>query len=263
VSSISGAIKKRYWEWLQNISVTPGSLAWCHSTDAFALRNIIELGYLEPQMCPVFKEKLLYFFYGRPAYRSIAAVNIGCAAREPVVIVFAQSLATQGIRIYPFDSGAYADNRYDKWMHKKMPLESFELPANSLAPERHVAAFFTSNNAYMNVIAKMPDPLPAGELEVDCLGRFLIDVVDMPADDRRCAVELQVRDVVPFNESVVLAIIIPTSLADAPFLKDFQARTASKIELITYPSNPMKQARDFQVLLEDRVSTLHRKWGSL
>lgn len=258
----SGVTPARYWNWLSKVDPKRQVLAWCHSTDAFVLRDIMQTGNFVPQTCPVFGEDLLYFFYGRPAYRSTEENAIGCAAREPVVLIMAPTLADRGVRLYPFDSGAFQAGRYDKWMHKKMSLKSFELPPNLRAPERHVTAFFDSNEAYLSALAIRPTPMPAGELEVDCLANFLTEPVNSPADDRRCAVELLIGESIAVDETSIYAIIMPFPLTDADYVKDFAARHKN-IEIMTYSSNTMKKANEFQALLEERVTGIYQRRGML
>jgi hypothetical protein len=124
----------RLWKWLEQITPSCSSLSWCHSTDAFALRNILESGMFVPRLCPVFKKDLLYFFYGRPAYRKSTGESIGIPARAPVVFVLAPDLVDMGVRVFPFDTGAYAAGRYGRWIHESMVMEDFEMPCRDEAP---------------------------------------------------------------------------------------------------------------------------------
>lgn len=65
--SVGGA--SPLWKWLSTVDPVAKRLAWCHTTDAFRLRKIIAEGAFSPSHCDVFDEDLLYFFYGRPAFR--------------------------------------------------------------------------------------------------------------------------------------------------------------------------------------------------
>lgn len=262
-ASSSPLIKPRYWQWLQGVSPETLSLPWCHSTDAYALREILEAGMLAPQLCPVFGEELVYLFYGRPAYRRTEPTALAIGARNPVALIFAPGVAGKGFRLFPFDSGAFRDGLYTKWMHRNMKLEAFQLPPNLQAPERHVSALFKSNEAYMTVTAPAIDPMPPGEHEVECLSNFLRDRVAQPADDRRCALELQTREAIPLTDQHLLAIVIPHAMADAPYVREFQLRTADKVEILTYRSSPLKAAGELQGLLEDRVLEFCRERGML
>jgi hypothetical protein len=218
---------------------------------------------LVPQLCPVFGEDLVYLFYGRPAYRRTEAAALAIGARDPVALIFAPDVARKGVRLFPFDSGAFDEGLYAKWMHRHMQLGSFMLPPNLQAAERQVTAFFQSNEAYMTAVARPIMPMPPGEHEVDCLSNFLCDRTALPADDRRCAIELQTREPISVTDTNLLAMVMSVAMKDAPYVQEFQKRTGNKVEIITYSSNPLKPASDMQGLLEDRVIEFCRKGGML
>jgi hypothetical protein len=71
-------------------------MAWCHTTDTYALRSMIETGLLTPKLCDVFGEHLSCLFYGRPAFRRVSDSIVDTSGRAPVVIVFDPVLATHG-----------------------------------------------------------------------------------------------------------------------------------------------------------------------
>jgi hypothetical protein len=59
-------------------SQTPiaGLLPLVHITRAYAFDTILDGDTLEPKPCDIFNEKLIYLFYGRPAYRAKCAIGI-------------------------------------------------------------------------------------------------------------------------------------------------------------------------------------------
>src|ERR1700733_9805164 len=97
----------RFWVWLRTISPYPKALAWCHTTDAFALREIILNGSFRPTRCGVFEEDLFYCFYGRPAYRFTDVASLQVTSKAPVVVLLAPEIVNNGKRMFPFDTGAF------------------------------------------------------------------------------------------------------------------------------------------------------------
>jgi hypothetical protein len=258
VHSSSGS---RFWTWLKDVEPFPKTLAWCHTTDAYALRDIISAGEFCPEPCAVFSEDLIYFFYGRPAYRKQSDSSFHVSGRAPVIVVLEPSLVTLGKRMFPFDTGAFASNRYSTWMHASMRLVDFGLDCPSDAPQRHVTSFFGTNEKYLRQQAKIPEVAYKGEFEVECLVALLTDRNIKLADDRRTALELQTDQVVPFAHPTVRGLVVPDELLDAPFLKNFLSSTGSRIDVRPYSLSPLKLSTDYQALLEERAADLQEHWG--
>jgi hypothetical protein len=237
-------------------------LLWCHTTDAFRLKGAIASGKLILSKCQVFNEDLLYFFYGRPAFRRAEDDQLRLSARAPVVMVFHADLVVHGRRLYPFDSGAFHAKRYQKWMHEGMCLSDFELEAEAAAPRRHVSAFFGNSRNYLRLRARRPQVPFAGEFEVESLVALLEDPESVSADDRRLALEMQLAEEVPFDASSVCAILAPDELLEAPWLNDFLALNTS-IEVVPYELELQRRAGHYQALLEQIVRELQARRGVL
>lgn len=254
--------RSRFWTWLRSVAPFPKSLAWCHTTDAFVLRSIIDTGSFYPKPCPVFGEELLYFFYGRPAYRSGDDAALYLTCRAPVVIMLSPELVLEGKRMFPFDTGAFSAKRYATWMHESMRLSDFELECPSDAPQRHVTSFFGSNVDYLRLRARVPTVNCTGEFEAESMIALLTDRNIGAADDRRTALELQTDKPIALTHPIVRGLIVPDELLKAPFLRDFTTRpTSSKIEVHTYPLAHLKPAKEYQVLLEERAIEFQERWG--
>lgn len=238
------------WKWLQNFEPELKSLSWCHTTDAYRLMSIIKKGKLSPQICPVFHESLAYFFYGRPAYRRNDNQQIRLTSKAPVIIVLRPEIIEIGSRIFPFDSGAFPD-RYAQWLHPDMRLRDFELECPSNAPQRFVSAFFKNNENYLKVIPNETKPATNGIFEVESVSELLRDPNAEPADDRRLAVELQVRQEIRFDSHNVSALILPDELMAADWFESFMELSGAGIRLCPYKMQPLKTAGNYQTKLED------------
>lgn len=248
------------WQWLKGVPPFPKQLAWCHTTDAYHLRTIIKTGLFEPSPCTVFDQKLLYFFYGRPAYRSESADSLMHTAKAPVVIVLAPGLITKGTRLFPFDTGAFK-SRYKSWLYPDMELSDFELACSDNAPERHVQAFFGSNLDYLQLKGVEPPPACQGSFEAESIVKLIKDESNESADDRRIAVELQLDAPIAFDASTVMALIVPDELTQATWLEAFAAGAGAGVALHTYPLAVVRRASHYQVFLEEMVAEIQKDRG--
>lgn len=253
-TSVSFA-ESAYWRWLQKTTPVSERLKWCHRTDAFALRDIIQQGHLTPRMCDVFHEPLIYLFYGRPAYRSHESLQLRLSARAPVILVFNNSIEQLGIRLFPFDSGAF-ESRYDPWRHKEMKLAEFQMPCGRDAAEKHVAEFFECRSNYLSMNPSKPKRAYPGEFEVETLSEILNDHSAEPADDRRLAVELQVNKQLSVSNIHASAIVIPETITEADWLLKWQAGPGAGVAIKTYTLRPLHTAGHYQDKLEEICASL-------
>lgn len=248
--------------WLRTQTPTSPSLSYCHTTDMWRFRSIVELGYLSPVRCKVFEEDLVYFFYGRPAYRR-EADPIVTSPKAPVVLVLHPTVLKLPQRVFPFDTGAFP-KRFARWLVHGMELRHFQLDADARSPPRHVSAFFLSNRNYLNCDAKTQPTASGAEVEAETLFRIYNDTTSTDdVDDRRHAVEVQINSSIPLHGSHILAIILPTQCLDHEFIRTFRATTGGSIEFLGYELNRHKNSKEYQQTLEDQSTTLQAKRGML
>lgn len=249
-------------KWFQNVVPPfPKPMVWCHTSDAFSLRDIIKEKKIKPRTCPFFNQDLIYFFYGRPAFRRDAAEASGLHSRAPVVIVLHPHLIKRGARLFPFDTGAFATNRYAKWMHPNMTVENFELECEDAMPPKHVSAFFDTNQNYLDLACKGVHIPHSGEYEVESIIKLLTDQSTPLADDRRLAMELSVSCDIVFDASAIMALIIPDELKQVDWFNQFIKGPGYGIELIEYKNALQRQAIQYQALFEDIATELQKSRG--
>src|ERR1700689_2654259 len=93
----------------ENVGADLGLLPIFHTTDENGLFGIIKEQRLEPNTCPVTKEDLVFFFYGKSNYRNRDAGDKYDELNLPVTFMF--NLRMDGKktisfkRFFPFDSG--------------------------------------------------------------------------------------------------------------------------------------------------------------
>lgn len=251
----------RFWNWLASVPPESERLAWCHTTDGWRLRQMVQAGLIPVAPCNVFREDLVYFFYGRPAFRRNEEAQLRLSCRSPVVLVLEPELCANGRRMFPFDSGAFANDMYRQWLHPKMELADFEIGRDGSAPLRHVSAFFGTASNYLHLKAKAPDVPYSGEFEVESIVSILSDQSSEEADDRRLAMELQVPAPIPFDSGAVLAVIVPEDLLRAPWLQEYMGGAGAGIDFVPYEAELLRKTAHYQVKLEEKVHHIQQMLG--
>ena len=203
-----------FWKFLSDASVAPGKLPLVHTTDVHGFKKIEVANTLQPQPCPVYGESLLYFFYGRPAYRAHRTVETTTAkAFAPVCFIMSDQLDDAVRRIMPFDSGAFHNGLMHPPMHPDVPLKEYELAVDANAPMKLIKVFFGDERRYYD---RMPlaDVLTEEEawknLSVHSFDQLIRNRSNSKSDDRVCAVEIQVNKNISLMNRVQ-AVILPAA----------------------------------------------------
>jgi hypothetical protein len=112
-----------------------------HTSRCEHLPDFMKSHALEPQQCPVFGEKLVYLFYGRPAYKSRIAPGESIALC-PICFVFKpHTLSSDFARIFPCDSCAL-QGEFFKPTLGSADLMNLELDPTIDSIRRYVDLFF-------------------------------------------------------------------------------------------------------------------------
>ena len=205
-----------------------------HTSRCEFLPSIISTGTLEPRPCEVFKESLLYLFYGRPAYRSTKGTKSGePIALCPVCFVFKPRTVSRSVqRIYPCDSGAVA--------HDRLIPEITAADLNRLAVEpqienarRIVSLLFQSNRDYF--IGKV---VSGKTFDVGTSEARFYSLLQRPGpvdyDDRKSAIEVQVDHSISLAEQL-LYVVLPKEFLEEPAIQNAIINVWN-CDPITYPT---------------------------
>ena len=185
-------------------------------------------------LCPVFSELLVYFFYGRPAYKvSVAEDQRVTDEYLPIALIFEGSAISNISRIFPFDTGAFPKEAYKPALHKDVDMTEFQVDPTLEAAQRIVAAFFGSNDNYvLGDPTSTPPPNFFDEPEAFA-HRYIIDgAVKIGTDDRRYTVELQTKDEIALAGELK-AVIVPHTMLTSKTLQNF-LRANPKVEHPSY-----------------------------
>lgn len=222
---------------------------------------MVTCGVLSPRRCEVFEQDLLYLFYGRPAFRRSEGKQVRQTAKAPVVLLLSPDTANRGVRMFPFDSGAFS-GRYDDWVHRGMKLQDFEMQCSLEAAQRHVQAFYSNNMHYVRMAPRTPSFSYIGDFEVEALVHMLADPSVNAADDRRLAIELQLDESVSLSSPSVIGVILPDELTHATWVRPF-LQSNPEVEVLTYELSSLHTAGHYLALLEERAVNLQARRGWL
>jgi hypothetical protein len=219
---------------IENVSELPPILPLVHTCDCYTLREIISSKIIKPTLCPVFKEELVYYFYGRPSYRvSDKGLAFNTSSVYPACLIIQPEEVKSITRIFPFDSGAYAAGLYSNYLHKNSKQEDYLLDSNYPFVQKFVKFFYDNNQNYFDgksTLQKSTIQPCAYELESIY---SLINVTHGEIFDNRCyTIELQSSVSIEINNSALKAIVIPDSIAGDSELAAYLYE--NEIEAITY-----------------------------
>jgi hypothetical protein len=169
----------------------PIGLPLAHLTARRWLQSILNAGQLEPRPCKVLSKTVLYFSYGGVFYRT-STLQTECTSELPVGLVFSPNMMNAISKLFPFDSGAAADNRFGPdWSRRLAPFASrFSVSTTDALRDarRLVYHLFESNPRYLG-----GRPSPSGKLKQDpfpLLHEFLsCDLSSLNVDHRQRTIE--------------------------------------------------------------------------
>jgi hypothetical protein len=217
-----------------NAVQVPNLLPYFHTCDAFAFRTILETRELHAMECQVFnREKLLYLFYGKPAYKTPNKSHSKLTSFLPITFILDGNFISDIKRIVPFDSGAFCSGMYKEYLHPKMTVNDFLMHPLPSSIGKTVGYFYDTNENYFSFNPK--NNIEYGELDYEIESYFnLIRSANQGlVDDRRGTIEIQLGQNVPLNENSLKALILPRNLLSAPSVEKILVDEC-KAELIPY-----------------------------
>lgn len=235
-------------------------LPLAHTFEAFTFHSISQEGQLRTAPCEVFGgEYLLYFFYGRPAYRTIAGEKSRLMISQvPVCLLVDPNHVPKVHRVAPFDTGAFEKGVFKQYFHPDMKKEDFLVDPTLEMASRIVGAFFGTNERYFR--SRVSDSLnvPVWDFHTSHYVAMIRDESRAPGDDRRATVEIQVDRAVPLGPGAVLAVALPGELLDGPILQTVLAWNARPI---TYEFNSGQS--EYHGVIVEKVKDFLRAEGYL
>ncbi len=121
-----------------------------HVTSVFVFDAILDSGVLKPQICRDFKKELTYVFLGRPAYKlNVVGGPSSSLQNLPVCFVVRPEFIKPIDRVYPFDSGAFLNGRYEGLLPHGAQIDDFRLTPTVGAARGIIERFYGTNEKYL------------------------------------------------------------------------------------------------------------------
>lgn len=203
-----------------------------HKKDCFQAKKIIENGIIKTTECDVFQEKVEYLFYGRPAYY----VSLGVKSRmDSVYLPVCFIIKPETVKIdavFPFDTGAFANEMYDDFIHQEMDVNDFQLPVSTDFLNNFVCFYYGNNDNYYK--GKHKTVISDSNLpeEISSYQNMLNNKGETKYDSRCRTIEIITKSDIILSESIE-AIILPNDLKRTLKCEDFQKKNKN-VKLITY-----------------------------
>lgn len=211
----------RFKAYIEKQEANPSLLPLVHTTSAYSFRDMCEDDTIDPKMCRHFNEELIYLFYGRPAYRTEKAEFTDLEFNWPIVFIFDPRVVDGIKRVFPFDTGAFCLNLYNRFFAKNAQMEDFELPGSLDYATKVIQAFYTSDNEYLRGKSQKNVEIPPFDFEVQGIQKLAqepalssrISEDQKTRDERSSAIEVQVGASINIKEAT-LDILMPQRYLD-------------------------------------------------
>jgi hypothetical protein len=214
LAGLNMGLQNRYLD--ERFTVTGAPLPrmpFYHTRDAFWLQEILDSGELRPQECDVYKEDLLYLFYGRPAYKSGERMNSRYPFLMPVCFIVSPDVVKVMKRLLAFDSGAFP--MYQAFMHNSMTLDQFRLTPVIDSCDKMVHFCYGDNDAYFLGNVKKEIVYDPAHFQLASYCSIIGSDHKMELDDRKISLEAQLDVPIAINNTNIEAIILPSMLANS------------------------------------------------
>lgn len=241
-------------------SVSPSDLPLAHVTSFETSLRILGAGeFRAPKACPVYKERLLYTFVARPAYRfqDKADPALGVAF-APVCFLLDASCSAAAIRALPFDSGGFG--RYKAEMHPSWELADFEMSDAALRTAQVIETFWPDSACYYEAKPRSGMTFAATKTLLQQYYTLITNGIPHGFDSRCCTIEVQLPSPTRLSGNLV-AIFAPDRAADDP---DYASLVASHGgHLIPYRFHEPFYPNDYFTSLYDAVAGFLEADGKL
>ena len=239
------------FNFLQRNQIEQGrALPLVHSTEAYYIKQFMKTGKITTAPCKFFKkEKLSYFFVGRPAFKRPNENEVEYWELPIFLIVDFKTVKIK--RIFPFDSGAFKRSLYPSYI-SIMELDEFEVARDPNSVEKLIGTFFTSNSKYFRLEPRSKQSFES-KFDVEVLNEevkalhLLIGDKRAKVDDRRFAIEVQSDQDMMLTSNSVLAVVLPEIYLGDPEVIKFIEEDLEALP-ITYPILPLNKNYYYQAI---------------
>lgn len=227
-----------------------------HVTGAMTFIKIIsqnsETSTLLATKCGVYNEAILYMFYGRPAYRPFPGVlSTSLPEFRPICFLIRPEAAIKIARVVAFDSGAFANNLYERHHGTQTKLTDFEVGNSVEDAARLVSTFFGSNHAYYLGRPRKNVQLSPTDFGPHTYYAIISDMGKTKIDGRKATIEIQHSENIPLNKETVMAVALPTDFLEndevRERLAEWECYEENIINYDIYHDEPDSDMREIRV----------------
>jgi hypothetical protein len=246
-------------DYVQGHAMTPVELPLVHTTDCFRLGSIQESHALQPRSCGIFNEPLLYFFYGRPAYRDSSCTN---PVREigfyPICFVIRPGTLSRKLkRLYPFDTGASQKGLYEPAITPSKALVTYEVLATLESARRIVGGFFEIAENYLSNKPRFGLLFGPDEADANSYYQLISGGGHPDCDDRCSAIEVQIGESLDLSGGVLMAVVLPTCFLDDAALRSTLVKIW-RAQPLTYDADLGMRPLEFHGIVRHLVRGFYR-----
>lgn len=217
--------RTRFADFISNEVATFPKLPFVHISDGYNIEDILKPRTLKATYCDIFGKRILYMFYGKPAYRTKHAGSNYLSCHLPCAFIFKPDVLQGKVKaVYPFDTGAFENHMYDAFFHPNSQVDDFALPPSISSAVQLIQKFYRSNEEYFHGGTRKNTDVPALNFEAE----GYLELARAPshpeagsrlrADERASAVELHFHQSVSLKEALV-GCVLPVSFLDDDVVK--------------------------------------------
>lgn len=235
-----------------------------HTTDAYRFTAIINGNEIKPpekKDANEVTEDAVYFFYGRPAYRSKAR-SVSEIFYAPVCLLVRPATIGDISAIYPFDSGAFNDGIFSKFFHKDMKIRDFFLGNTVDIPPRVVSLFFGGNRQYMFGQCMTSPRFDFADMEAKAYHNLINARGDEDFDDRRYTIEIQKSGSISILNLDIVAVVVPSESLEDNAIYNTIVNIWDAVP-IDYEFVPGMKPSEYQFHLLQSVASFYKQRGLL
>jgi hypothetical protein len=250
-------------DYIQKQAIASTELPLVHTTEYFHLASIQASSTLQTNDCSIFKEPLLYFFYGRPAYRdSSQTTPTRDISFYPICFVFRPTtICKKAKRLYPFDTGASQYGLYEPAIKRTEALASYQVVEVVENARKIVGSFFETDEHYLSNRPKPGLRFASNENDVESYYRLINGGGDPSCDDRCSAVEIQIAECLDIRHGVI-AVALPTCFLEDEKLANTLLKVWRAVPL-TYDADIGMRPIEFHGAIRLLIRQFYRQSGIL
>ncbi|MBF0603994.1 MAG: hypothetical protein HQL07_09900 [Nitrospirae bacterium] len=251
-----------------NAAPLPPSMPLTHVAGWEIFQEILQSGKLVPQKDSLFQKDLVYFFYGKAAYRpkedptqSRYLVDLD---QLPACILLDGGRLQGRVGQVPFDTGGFFYGLLDPPLagNNLTALSDYELHGDHDCLRRCVWAFYESNDGYFEERPRVSLLFPSGSDPVARYYELIQTKRSDKFDDRGKTFEIRFDQEIPLNDQTVMKIVIPKGWIDDKNISSLLVDLGIRKKVVYYIPY-MGTFEEHLAVMRERVTGVLREGGML